>query len=125
MVNKKGYLQTLEAVVAILILLGVILFSISMRGGNEPSVPEDISLLQKNILNQVQNNQDYRDCVFDVNLCSEFSTLLGTIPETVGKNYTVDDSVFVKTDVNLYVDSVIIVNETNSAKTFTLYLWRK
>jgi hypothetical protein len=125
MVNNKGYLQTLEAVVAILILLGVILFSISLRGGNELSVPEDISLLQNNILTQVQNNQDYRDCVFDVDSCSEFSTLLATIPETIGKNYTVDDSFFVKTDVDLYVDSIIIVDETNSAKTFTLYLWRK
>ncbi len=125
MVNKKGFIQTLEAVVAILILLGVILFSISMRGGDEPSVPEDITLLQKNILGQVQNNQDYRDCVFNVSFCSEFSSLFNTIPATIGKNYTVDDSVFIKTDVDLYVDSVIIVNESNSAKTFTLYLWRK
>ncbi|MBT4835617.1 hypothetical protein HON86_03310 [Candidatus Woesearchaeota archaeon] len=125
MVNKRGYIQTLEAVVAILILLSVILFSISLRGVDEPRVPEDIALLQKNILGQVQNNQEYRDCVFYVDTCSGFSSLFDLIPETIDKNYTVDDSVFIKTDVNLYVDSVIIVNETNSAKTFTLYLWRK
>jgi hypothetical protein len=123
MVNKKGYIQTLEAVIAILILLSVILFSISLRGGDNPSVPEDISLLQNNILSQVQSN--YRDCVFDESLCSNFVNLLNEVPVTVGSNYSIDGALFVKPDVDLYVDSIIIVNETNSVKTFTLYLWRK
>ncbi len=125
MVNKRGYLQTLEAVIALLILLGVILFSISMRGADNPSVPEDISLLQNNILGQVQNDLNYRDCVFDESLCGNFVNLLDEVPQTIGSNYTIDDNLFVKSDADLYVDSVIIVNETNSAKTFTLYLWRK
>ena len=125
MVNNKGYLQTLEAVIALLILLGVILFSISLRGADNPSVPEDISLIQNNILSQIQNNINYRDCVFDESLCGNFVNLLDEIPETIGSNYTIEGALFIKTDVDLYVDSVIIVNETNSAKTFTLYLWRK
>jgi len=115
----------LEAVIALLILLGVILFSISLRGADNPSVPEDISLIQNNVLGQVQNNVNYRDCVFDESLCVNFVDLLDEIPLTMGSNYTIDGALFVKNDVDLYVDSVIIVNETNSAKTFTLYLWRK
>lgn len=125
MVNNKGYLQTLEAVIALLILLGVILFSISLRGADNPSVPEDISLIQNNILGQIQNNQIYRNCVFDELLCGNFVVLFDEIPGTVGSNYTIDGALFIKNDVDLYVDSVIIVDETNFAKTFTLYLWRK
>lgn len=122
MVDKKGYLKTVEAVVALLILFGVILYSISLRQIDDPSVPEDIDLLQRTILNSVEYDDSYRDCVFDVT-CTDLQDLFDIVPSNLAYNYTVDE-MFVKEGVDLYVDSIIIVNATGDARTFSVYFWR-
>ena len=67
-INKKGYMQTLEAVIALIILFGVILFSISLRQPDVVEVPEDIRLTQEAILSGVEYNQNFRDSFFNGSL---------------------------------------------------------
>ena len=123
MVNKKAYLKTVESIVALLILFGVVLFSISLRHGEDASVPEDIELLQKTILNSVEHDESYRECVFDP-ICTDLDNLFDIVPDNINYNYTINSLFFLEGE-NMYVDGVIIVNETGDAKTFNLYLWRK
>lgn len=123
MVNKKAYLKTVESIVALLILFGVVLFSISLRHGEDASVPEDIELLQKTILSSIEHDQTYRDCVFDP-ACTDIDNLFDIVPPDLNYNYTID-SLFFLEEEDMYVDGVIIVNEVGDARTFNVYFWRE
>jgi hypothetical protein len=123
MVNKKAYLKTVEAIVALLIFFGVVLFSISMRQGEDASVPEDIELLQKTILNSVEHDDTYRTCVFDPT-CTTLDNLFDIIPDNLNYNYTIDSLFFLEGE-DMFVDGIIIANETGDTRTFNIYLWRK
>src|SRR3989344_6033495 len=60
MVNKKGYIRTLEAIIAIVLIFAVIITILPKKEIAEKT-PEDIDLTAKSILNEIQNNNLFRD----------------------------------------------------------------
>lgn len=65
MVNKKGYIRTLEAIIA-MILIFIFILSILPPKGNEQKTPDDIDITARNVLNEIQNNNLYRDYVINM-----------------------------------------------------------
>jgi hypothetical protein len=62
--DNKGFIKTLEAVISIVLLLGFILFMLSMTKQNEVSAkPFVVQNSQTYILDQVLYNANLRDCV--------------------------------------------------------------
>ena len=64
MVNKKAYMKTLEAVIALVIFLMAITFTITVHESDQPAVPQDIELLQDTILNKIEYNETLRAQAF-------------------------------------------------------------
>ena len=60
MVNKKGYIRTLEAIIAIVLIFAVIITILPKKEITEKT-PDDIDLTAKSILNEIQNNNLFRD----------------------------------------------------------------
>ena len=58
---KKGYIRTLEAVIAIVIILLFIFTITPERVTNPKAVPPQVENAQRYILDEVENNQDLRD----------------------------------------------------------------
>ena len=127
-------MQTLEAVIALMILFGVIIFSISLREPPKQEIPEDIRLTQDAILKGLEFDQRTREFVMasesGANLVaiSLYAAILGSVPEGIKMGFVVDDLVFPYklfiNKKNIYADSVILANESgNGVKTFNLYLW--
>ena len=55
MVDKKGYMKTLEAIIAVIVVLMVVIISLSFRTPDTESVPSDIEAMQDSIFNKLQN----------------------------------------------------------------------
>lgn len=68
MVNKKGYIKTIEAVIAIVLIL-VFIVSIWPKSQDiEIKTPRDISLTLDRTLNEFQYNNEYRECIIEMNI---------------------------------------------------------
>src|SRR3989344_8141844 len=65
MVNKRGYLRTLEALIGIIIVFGVILFVNQKNVEVELGVPGIVESSQRAILDQISQDADYRECVLN------------------------------------------------------------
>ncbi len=63
MVNKKGYIRTLEAVIAIILILIFIFSVLPKKQIEDLKTPREIDLTSDRILNEVQNNEEFRGCV--------------------------------------------------------------
>ncbi len=127
-------MQTLEAVLALIIILGVIIFSISLREPPEQTLPEDIRLTQDAILSGLEYDQDVREYIMDANglglsAISVYASLLGSVPDGIRMGFSVDDAFTFPHNLhankqNVYADSVILANESGGyVRTFSLYLW--
>jgi hypothetical protein len=57
--NKRGYIRTLEAVIAIIIIL-VFVFTVLQPKYKKESEPAEIKLLQDTIINELEENDNYR-----------------------------------------------------------------
>ena len=69
--NKKAYVKTIEAIIAIVIIL-IFIYSVMPRDRvQEPTVPGNIELLQKTITNEIENNKIYRDEILKENVKEE------------------------------------------------------
>ena len=58
--NKKAYLKTIEAIIAVVIILIFIFTVIPRERVPEASVPKNIEILQETITNEIENNEEYR-----------------------------------------------------------------
>lgn len=136
--DKKGYLKTFEAVVALLILLGVILYSLSLRQNNDPIVPEDIKLAQDTAISKIENDRTIRIGMISSN-CSlttvvAFATYMGELYPTLGSViYTTECdefyngglSSFAPVDRDVYTTSVILFDNSTDVRTVVVKIWRK
>lgn len=69
MVNKKGFIRTMEAVIAILIVLGFLLYILPRRTTfSESSIPEGLESSKNYLLTQFLVNQSIRDCIGALNI---------------------------------------------------------
>jgi hypothetical protein len=127
--NKKAYLKTLEAIIAIVLFLVVITALLTSDKDVDPSVPSDIVLIQDTILNTIQENNTLRGYAIDIDWDNINTSISSSIPVGIGYNFTLCDdpnscSIPTTTESEqLYADSLIIVEETDVA-IINLILWR-
>ncbi len=134
--TKKGYIRTLEAILAILIIF-VFIFSVLPQEEENVSVqqPAEIRLLHQSMLREIQNNQAFRDDVL-INDDSRIIVYVGDTLSLVGSyGYLVyiqdaNGAVFqpgtgLPADKNVYADSAVIGSSLNTynPKLVTLYIW--
>lgn len=63
--NNKGFLRTLEAVIAVIIVLSLILFLTPVRVSEVGDIPGTVAEAQKIIVEEVSLNESYRKCILD------------------------------------------------------------
>jgi len=61
--NKKGYLRILEAVIAIIIVFSTVLLVLPKIEKNLSKAPPDIELTANTILKEAQTNDNFRNCI--------------------------------------------------------------
>lgn len=61
--DNKGFLRTLEAIIAIIMVLGFILFITPSKPLSTGEVPGTVEASQNLILEEFANNKTYRDCI--------------------------------------------------------------
>ena len=138
--ENKGYIRTLEAITAVLIIF---LFTtsviISQDNPNKAIVPQDIQLTQDAVLKEIQTSRYYRDCILEKNMvgsgdiaiiCTE-DLLKKTVPSVYGYAFSLctSESCTLPTtpDKEIYVKSIIISSNLTDYNLISvnLYLWKK
>ena len=136
--NNKGFIHTLEAIIAILLLLSILFVSISLRKAEPNVIPVEIELLQKNILDEIQNNEEYRNYLFDDSAGST-ALIEDLLDSRVSSNLAFAFDICEEPDIsvclinenlpenkNIYSESIILqekINDISEYRIFRLYLW--
>ncbi len=132
MVNKKAYLKTLEAVMAIVIFLIFIVAALVFNQAPEDtSVPMDVKAIQESILSKIETEQNLRQCVITEDLLCLENEMISLIPSrTMEYAFEVCVSepsnclITLPEETTVYADSMIIQEEGQSA-IFRLFMWKK
>lgn len=130
--NKKGYIQTLEAIVAVLIIYITVTSLLSQnKQQNSATVPLDIKLTQQSVLNEIQTSDYYRGCVLQNN----YSCIDNFINQSVSYKYNYNLSLCTQVnctipgipDKEVYLRSIIISANLTKYNTTSvnLYIWKK
>ena len=61
--NKKGFLKILEAIIALVIIFGAVIFLLPKTRIQSGEVPHELELTSRAILDAVQNNPEFRKSV--------------------------------------------------------------
>jgi len=67
MVNKKGFLRTIESLISVILIL-IVLLIIVPKEAPEKKEPEIINSAHSYILNTILYSEDHRKCTLEVNL---------------------------------------------------------
>jgi len=67
--NKRGFIKTLEAVLAVLILF-IFIYSMSQRKDNEDSNTKIMKNIQEGLLKGISQNENFRNCIVTANTAS-------------------------------------------------------
>lgn len=139
--NKKGWMRILEATVAVLIVSGVL---ITIYSGQPKRVDpsEEISRLQKSILNDIASDNNLRSHVLNSEINTNYDILIQYIREKIPSHLNfslkicslseisckLDEEVF-KTliDEEVFVEEIIISTDlsTYNPKKVRLFVWRE
>tara|TARA_Y100000034_G_scaffold131520_1_gene192432 strand:+ start:3655 stop:4059 length:405 start_codon:yes stop_codon:yes gene_type:complete len=131
MVNKKGYMKTLEAVFSVILLLVIIVSIVSMDKSEFEEVPQEIELLQKIILENIQNDEILREHVYKNEIVSLKDFIKNKV-DIIRIGYDVQVCYEITCPVlsgnidDVYVDSLILHKEGDDSSDnylFRLYLW--
>ncbi len=140
--DKKGYLKTLEAVLAIVIIL---LFTFSVTPSEEAytGVPENMQVSQDYILSQIAQNQSIRNYVVhaddsDAAYNSAFKAIDGLIKNNVPASYgytfgicdmssCMSNITSLALDKSIYSQDILITTdgEIQNPKVIRLWMWSK
>ena len=148
--DNKGFIKTLEAVISIVLLLGFILFMLSMTKQNEViAKPYNVKNAQTFILDQVLYDANLRSCVSNVVSSGKCSDILdanckslltdensGIIPKNTPPGYGADCEICQNTpascaDVSaglkdIYTDARFIGKSgSNDLKVVRIYMFEK
>ena len=141
MVNKKAFVRTLEAVIAILMIFGFILFTKPQLNPDAISgTPDQVKTAQQFIFSEISYNQDFRSCITTASnpssgSCTEVcgARLDNFIRPNVpfGYDYACEiceTSVScmhrdLPLDRNIYADSIFIADK--HSKILRIYFWQK
>jgi len=132
-VGKKGYMKTLEAVIAVIVVLMVVVISLSFKTSEVDEVPSEIEALQDSIFSSLQNEN--RSLLFShqgdipIFLEEEIDGLRFEYEYLVCDDSNCADEVEpALPQENVYVDSFIVqgydsANNQFDFKLFRLYIW--
>jgi len=153
MVNKKAYLKTLEAVMAIAIFLIFLVTAlvVNQPWENDSTIPDDIKLIQDTVLNKIETDESIRSCLvnnwenseeaLDICLEQQYVGIDALIPDTLHYAHDlcgeptcpIDENIFFDEDENydkktIYADSLIIQHPKDDGNSqivvYRLFLWR-
>jgi hypothetical protein len=134
MVNKKGYLKTIEAVVAILIILGFIYVITPKQHLPKETTPQSVESAEEFVINQALYNSTYRNCiVINDRACIDALVKKNT---PLGYNYQFEMcdtstsclqklNIILPIDKSIYSKNVFISQEQGviNPKVFRIYMW--
>lgn len=132
-INKKGYIQTLEAIVALLIIyLAVSSILVGIKPKTDAAAPEYIKLTQDSLMKEIQESNSLRSCVLNKNVDCINLMVNESIGSTYGYNVTLCSKDYclepsTPLDKNVYARSIIVASNITSYDTISvnLYLWNK
>jgi len=139
--SRKGLVKTLEAVIAVLLILGLLVFILPQEKVPTGEVPAEIKSAQRYVLDEISLNQAYRDCITKSNANYHGKCepgCLGQIENLVISNapfgYTgsceVCDTALscavlqLPADKSVYTDSIFISNKPTT-KVLRVYFYEK
>ena len=142
MVNKKGYLRILEAMIASFLLFGVVLFLYSQASAPSVEYPFSVQESQRFILNILSFNITLRNCIVNSTFtgnCFTHSTLScknflnQTITPSIPVGYSAACEICNSSlsclsstaplDTSVFTHTLFLVDGTNE-KVLRLYFWR-
>lgn len=148
MVDKKGFIRTLEAVIAIILILGFIFWITPKVVEFEEKVPENVANAKDFILNQILSEKEYSQCVLEADLgesygkiCEEALTcdyedkildLFENIPygysyhcEICSKSASCTKLPSEAEDKSIYTGSIFVYKSSSEYRVFRIYIWEK
>jgi len=142
MVNKKGYLKTLEAVLAIVIIL-LFTFSVTPKEEIDLSMPQNIKTSQSFILSELQNNETIRYYVVhsddsDAASNAAYKAVDSLISENMPSSYDytfgickmsscISNITSLALETSIYSQDILITTDglIQNPKVVRLWVWRK
>ena len=135
MVNNKGYLKTIEAIFAILILFSVVLFLVNKVTSEDPKIPDDIKSAQDSVQNLLEIDKETRINLIQNNTQELNQSISPLIPKTLEYKFTICPSgpnlpcspPDINKDKTVYVSSFIVSPDLEgySNTLFRLFLYRR
>jgi hypothetical protein len=132
--NKKGWLRIVEAFIAVLMVLGVILVIISKQN-SEASRADEITKLQRQILDYVSRDEGLRAEVLSNNTSGVDQLVNRTIPTWIAYNVSICNPDAICTidfygkniTQEVYTNEILVVANltTYNAKKLKLFFWEK
>ena len=150
MVNKKGFIRILEAVIAIILILGFIFWITPRVTEFEEEIPENVASSKEFIMNQILQKKEYGECIAAAKygissgehgncenaLCeerkNEIMNLFENIP--IGYDYWCEICPSSMSCTNLpprsekksiYTNSIFVYKSDQSYNTIRIYIWKK
>ncbi len=117
--NKRGWLQVVEASIAVIIMISFVMIIMNKAKVEESSLQEKVN----DLVSQIEKDDDLRDNIFGETI------KWSDIEPTIGNNnfyFTINEEEYESgkpTDKDVYSASIII-NRLDAFKTFTLYIWK-
>ncbi len=135
MVNKQGFLKTLEAVIAIIMILGFV-YVVTPKQQKPETTPFNILDVQRFVLTEVAMNETFRNCITTSQPSSCGTGCLQQIDAFIDQNtpsgYENACEVCARAiscstnplplDRSVFTDS-IFVSHTTTSKVFRVYFW--
>ena len=135
--NKKGFGKTLEATIAIILILTFIFYFTPKPLSKEPSIPVNVMEAQSFILEQISTKDSFRDCLVQTAAVGKCETVCRAVNNFIKHKdnkpfgYTAacevcDSASTCYTDnlpinVSLYTDSVFLAGKF--PKVVRIYFW--
>lgn len=153
MVNKKGFIRTLEAVIAIVLILGFIFYITPKVVEFEEKVPEDVVNTKEFILNQILFNKEYSNCIMGAEIgassnehgncesalekCGKKEDIMNLFSKYIPYGYNwwceiCDETKKTCTSLgedalkkSIYTNTIFIYKSGNTYNIMRIYIWKK
>ncbi len=135
MVNKKGFVKILEAVIAIILIFIFITLIIPRKAQEQATIPREITAAQTRIIDGIQSDETLRQKIFNNNDNTLQDFINSNIQQNMGVHFIICQinspcipaSDIPPTKEAVYTKSLVIADNYagNPPKLFKLYLWRK
>lgn len=139
MVNKKGFLRTLESIIAIIMVLGLILYVTPTRTPEVSELPGVVEQAQNLVLEEVAVNKEFRKCILEsderscIGMNSPCSGIESFIQTAVPTGYQFNceicsSSIACVSSLSIPQDKTVYTRDTfvagSPSKVFRVYMWQ-